>query len=132
MTGFDVFSHFGNEAFKYSILEVKFLTYQFGVVVQASGCYDKVINIWNPKIMELVHTFTGHRGPVSVSLICISLIFKYLRLMETDNCSLPHFLTSHIFQGLAFRKGFHQLYSASHDRSVKVWNLEEMAYVETL
>ncbi|KAL3204518.1 hypothetical protein MRX96_011522 [Rhipicephalus microplus] len=45
----------------------------------------------------------------------------------------------HIFQGhrgpvmgLAFRTGSHQLYSCSADRSVKVWNLDEMAYVETL
>ena len=36
------------------------------------------------------------------------------------------------WQGLAFRKGSHDLFSASHDRSVKIWNLDEMAYVETL
>ncbi|XP_063147996.1 U3 small nucleolar RNA-interacting protein 2 isoform X2 [Candoia aspera] len=36
------------------------------------------------------------------------------------------------FLGLSFRKGTHQLYSASHDRSVKVWNVAENAYVETL
>ena len=35
-------------------------------------------------------------------------------------------------KGLAFRKGSHQLFSASMDRSVKVWNLDEMAYIETL
>lgn len=35
-------------------------------------------------------------------------------------------------QGLSFRKGTHDLYSASHDRSVKVWNVDENAYVETL
>ncbi len=35
-------------------------------------------------------------------------------------------------QGLSFRKGSHDLYSASHDRSVKVWNVDENAYVETL
>ena len=34
--------------------------------------------------------------------------------------------------GLAFRMGTHTLYSSSHDRSVKVWNLDEMSYVETL
>ena len=34
--------------------------------------------------------------------------------------------------GLAFRKEFHQLFSGSFDRSVKVWNLDEMSYVETL
>ena len=34
--------------------------------------------------------------------------------------------------GVAFRLGTHTLYSCSHDRAVKVWNLDEMAYVETL
>lgn len=37
-----------------------------------------------------------------------------------------------ICKGLAFRRGTHDLYSASHDRSVKVWNVDENAYVETL
>lgn len=31
-----------------------------------------------------------------------------------------------------FRRGTHTLYSASADRSVKVWSLDEMSYVETL
>ncbi|XP_022706052.1 U3 small nucleolar RNA-interacting protein 2-like isoform X1 [Varroa jacobsoni] len=34
--------------------------------------------------------------------------------------------------GLAFRYGTHQLFSCSADRTVKLWNLDEMAYVETL
>uniref|UniRef100_S4PWU3 U3 small nucleolar RNA-interacting protein 2 n=1 Tax=Pararge aegeria TaxID=116150 RepID=S4PWU3_9NEOP len=34
--------------------------------------------------------------------------------------------------GLVFRKNTHSLYSASKDRSVKIWSLDEMAYVETL
>ncbi|ORY72024.1 WD40-repeat-containing domain protein [Pseudomassariella vexata] len=34
--------------------------------------------------------------------------------------------------GLAFRRGTNQLYSASKDRTVKVWSLDEGAYVETL
>ncbi|CAG2120198.1 unnamed protein product, partial [Medioppia subpectinata] len=65
----------------------------------ATGCVNKIINIWAPESMTLLKTFRGHRGAVS---------------------------------GLAFRKGFHQLFSASFDRSVKVWNLDEMSYVETL
>ena len=35
-------------------------------------------------------------------------------------------------QGLVFRKESHQLFSCSHDRSVKIWNVDERAYVETL
>lgn len=45
----------------------------------------------------------------------------------------------HTFQGhrdivtaLVFRKDTHTLYSASKDRSVKVWSLDEMAYIESL
>ena len=34
--------------------------------------------------------------------------------------------------GLCFRKGHNQLYSASYDRTVKVWNVDEQSYVETL
>lgn len=34
--------------------------------------------------------------------------------------------------GLAFRRGTNQLYSCSRDRTVKVWSLDELAYVETL
>lgn len=34
--------------------------------------------------------------------------------------------------GLAFRRGTNQLYSSSRDRTVKVWSLDELAYVETL
>eukprot|EP00960_Hanusia_phi_P052611 761550-Hanusia_phi.AAC.11 len=33
---------------------------------------------------------------------------------------------------LAFRKGTHQLFSGSLDRTIKIWNLDEMCYVETL
>ncbi len=31
-----------------------------------------------------------------------------------------------------FRKGQNQLYSASFDRSIKLWNVDEQAYIETL
>lgn len=34
--------------------------------------------------------------------------------------------------GLVFRKDTHQLYSCSKDRSVKIWSLDEMAYIESL
>lgn len=34
--------------------------------------------------------------------------------------------------GLVFRRGTHQLYSCSADRTCKVWSLDELAYVETL
>ena len=34
--------------------------------------------------------------------------------------------------GLAFRRGTNQLFSCSKDRTVKVWSLDELAYIETL
>ncbi|KAK3945133.1 WD40-repeat-containing domain protein [Diplogelasinospora grovesii] len=34
--------------------------------------------------------------------------------------------------GLAFRRGTNQLFSCSKDRTVKVWSLDELTYVETL
>ena len=34
--------------------------------------------------------------------------------------------------GLAFRDGTHQLFSCSLDRSIKIWSLDDMAYVDTL
>ena len=34
--------------------------------------------------------------------------------------------------GLVFRRNTKQLYSASYDRTVKVWDLEAGGYVETL
>jgi ribosomal RNA-processing protein 9 len=34
--------------------------------------------------------------------------------------------------GLAFRRGTNQMYSSSADRTIKIWSLDELAYVETL
>ena len=34
--------------------------------------------------------------------------------------------------GLAFREGTHELYSGSLDRGIKLWSLDDMAYVDTL
>ena len=33
---------------------------------------------------------------------------------------------------LAFREGTHELYSGSLDRGIKLWSLDDMAYVDTL
>lgn len=37
-----------------------------------------------------------------------------------------------IVSGLAFRSSTHELFSASFDRSVKIWSLDDKAYVDTL
>lgn len=37
-----------------------------------------------------------------------------------------------VVTGIVFRRDTHQMFSCSEDRSVKVWSLDEMVYVETL
>ena len=51
-----------------------------------------------------------------------------------DDLSFIHRFKGHrgAVTGLAFRKGTHELYSVSKDRSLSVWNLDEMTYVETM
>uniref|UniRef100_A0A3B4B204 U3 small nucleolar RNA-interacting protein 2 n=1 Tax=Periophthalmus magnuspinnatus TaxID=409849 RepID=A0A3B4B204_9GOBI len=59
---------------------------------------------------------------------------KLIMIWEADTCKHLYRFTGHKgpVSGLSFRRGSHDLYSASHDRSVKVWNVDENAYVETL
>ncbi|KAF2842741.1 WD40 repeat-like protein [Patellaria atrata CBS 101060] len=47
---------------------------------------------------------------------------------------LKVFATQHrgAINGLAFRRGTNQLFSASSDRTIKLWSLDELAYIETL
>ncbi|XP_062842229.1 U3 small nucleolar RNA-interacting protein 2 isoform X2 [Trichomycterus rosablanca] len=59
---------------------------------------------------------------------------KLIMIWEAATCKHLYKFTGHrdAVSGLAFRRGTHDLYSASHDRSVKVWNVDENSYVETL
>ncbi|XP_037535279.1 U3 small nucleolar RNA-interacting protein 2 isoform X2 [Nematolebias whitei] len=59
---------------------------------------------------------------------------KLIMIWEAETCKHLYKFTGHKgpVSGLSFRKGTHDLYSASHDRSIKVWNVDENAYVETL
>lgn len=78
-----------------------------------------------------------------VITLCLSTDFRFLALAEGGNTiqiwcpkQLKHLKTFHghrdIVTSLVFRKDTHELYSASRDRSVKIWSLDEMAYIETL
>ena len=51
-----------------------------------------------------------------------------------DRLERIHIFKGHrdAISGLVFRRGTHTLYSSSWDRSVKIWSVEERAYVETL
>ncbi|XP_029287444.1 U3 small nucleolar RNA-interacting protein 2 isoform X1 [Cottoperca gobio] len=59
---------------------------------------------------------------------------KLIMIWEAKTCKHLYKFTGHKgpVSGLSFRKGTHDLYSASHDRAIKVWNVDENAYVETL
>lgn len=69
--------------------------------------------------------------------------FKYMAIATMDQFIqiwCPNELKPlHTFQGhrdtvtgIVFRRDTHQMFSTSRDRSVKVWSLDEMAYVESL
>lgn len=51
-----------------------------------------------------------------------------------DNKWLHCFKQQHkdTITGMSFRKGHNQLYSASNDRTIKLWNVDELSYIETL
>jgi ribosomal RNA-processing protein 9 len=86
-------------------------------------------------------TYHGHVGPILV--VAASQDGKFVvtgggdhRLVVHDAATLKPLraFTHHrdAVTGLAFRRGTNQLYSCSRDRTVKVWSLDELAYVETL
>lgn len=57
-----------------------------------------------------------------------------IKVYNGDNLTFIKNLQGHRgdVSGLVFRRDTHTLYSASQDRSVKVWNLDDMVYVESL
>lgn len=86
-------------------------------------------------------THVGHAA--CIMCMTISSDGKYLAtgdmnnlvmIWDADTCKHLYKFTGHKgpVSGISFRRGTHDLYSASHDRSVKVWNVDENAYVETL
>ncbi|KAF7391129.1 hypothetical protein HZH66_009609 [Vespula vulgaris] len=86
----------------------------------------------------------GQDGMKSINCMAISTDGKFLvvgdggckdiKVFCGESLNLLKNLQGHrgIITGLIFRKDTHTLYSASEDRSVKVWNLDDMAYVESL
>lgn len=79
------------------------------------------------------------------SIMCIALSsdFKFLAVSDRshkiyifDPTTLKkvHTFDGHrgVVTGLVLRRDSHQMFSCSEDRSVKVWSLDEMVYVETL
>lgn len=86
-------------------------------------------------------TWQGHTGPILK--VAASQDGKFVvtagadrRMVVHDAETLKPLRAFHQHRdavtGLAFRRGTNQLYSCSKDRTVKVWSLNELAYVETL
>ena len=86
------------------------------VALSADGAFlvsagrDRFVRVWDPHAPVNLENFVGHKDAVT------ALAFR---------SSAPGALT-------AGRGCSHTLYSASADRSVKLWSLDEMAYLETL
>ena len=84
----------------------------------ASGGKDRVVGVWdveNTEGISWVKGFTGHRDSISVRVPTSGL----------DR-------SANFLQCLAFRKSSQQLFSGSYDRTVKLFDLSVMGYVETL
>ncbi|KAK7916559.1 hypothetical protein WMY93_012320 [Mugilogobius chulae] len=115
-----------------------------------SASKDCSIIKWDVASGKRLHTIKGvrkgdqHVGH-SACVLCMTIssdgkylatgdMNKLIMIWEADTCKHLYKFTGHKgpVSGLSFRRGSHDLYSASHDRSVKVWNVDENAYVETL
>lgn len=68
----------------------------------AVGGGDKKIHIWDARTHQYIRSLSGSTG-------------------HKDTVT-----------GLAFRDGTHELFSCGADRAVKIWSLDDMAYVDTL
>ena len=108
------------------------------VVGGKKGCEDK--HIGHCTAVNCVAISTDSKFVASGDDSNLIMIWNVKMKDTSNNSHLNNDLERiHVFRGhrspvsgLAFRIGSHTLYSCSHDRSVKVWNLDEMGYVETL
>ncbi|CAB1315303.1 unnamed protein product [Coregonus sp. 'balchen'] len=117
-----------------------------------SAAKDCSIIKWDVENGKRLHTIAGGRKGTedrhvghTAHVLCMSIssdgkylatgdINKLIMIWEAATCKHLYKFTGHRgpVSGLSFRRGTHDLYSASHDRSIKVWNVDENAYVETL
>ncbi|KAK4104767.1 WD40 repeat-like protein [Parathielavia hyrcaniae] len=86
-------------------------------------------------------TYHGHTGaPITVKasqdgkFVATGGVDRRLVVYHAADLKPIRAFTQHrdAVTGLAFRRGTNQLFSCSKDRTVKVWSLDELAYVETL
>uniref|UniRef100_A0A8C7TWR2 U3 small nucleolar RNA-interacting protein 2 n=1 Tax=Oncorhynchus mykiss TaxID=8022 RepID=A0A8C7TWR2_ONCMY len=117
-----------------------------------SASKDCSIIKWDVESGKRLHTIAGGRKGTedrhvghTAHVLCMSIssdgkylatgdMNKLIMIWEAATCKHLYKFTGHRgpVSGLSFRRGTHDLYSASHDRSIKVWNVDENAYVETL
>ncbi|TNN84402.1 U3 small nucleolar RNA-interacting protein 2 [Liparis tanakae] len=117
-----------------------------------SGAKDCSIIKWDVESGKKLHTIPGGRKGTedrhighTAHILCMAIssdgkylatgdVNKLIMIWEAETCKRLYKFTGHKgpISGLSFRRGTHELYSASQDRSVKVWNVDENAYVETL
>ncbi|KAK1135999.1 hypothetical protein K0M31_000568 [Melipona bicolor] len=113
-----------------------------------SGSKDGGLVKWSLKDRTKLETIKGKKksqdGMKYVQCLTISTDGKFLVAGDSGSkyilvfCgnTLKHIKNLQGHRGsvtsLVFRKDTHTLYSGSEDRTVKVWNLDDMAYVESL
>lgn len=86
-------------------------------------------------------SYRGHTGPILTvkasqdgKFVVTGGADKRMVVHNADDLTPIRAFSHHrdAVTGLAFRRGTNQLYSCSKDRTIKVWSLDELAYVETL
>uniref|UniRef100_A0A8C7MWH5 U3 small nucleolar RNA-interacting protein 2 n=1 Tax=Oncorhynchus kisutch TaxID=8019 RepID=A0A8C7MWH5_ONCKI len=103
-----------------------------------SASKDCSIIKWDVESGKRLHTIAGGRKGTEDRHVGhtahVLYMNKLIVIWEASTCKHLYKFTGHRgpVSGLSFRRGTHDLYSASHDRSIKVWNVDENAYVETL
>jgi hypothetical protein len=113
----------------------------------AVGGGDKAVHVFDAASGAHVARYPGHRDQVGGVAVCVlqgavsRLLGVGLRVLTTHTHARATHAHAHChthphtrwqITGLSFRPGTHTLNSASYDRTVKLWSLDDAAYVDTL
>jgi ribosomal RNA-processing protein 9 len=100
----------------------------------ASGCVNKIIHIWNPETMQLIHTFRGHRGPVSglafrkgFHQLFSSSFDRSVKVWNLDEMSYVETLFGHQDSLTAIDSLIREraITAGGRDSSVRIWKIAE-------